>query len=270
VTCSEGPLARIEISPDDTDMAFVSADRVTSYDNVDAQGSCRPGSGGEPSLETHCTEMYSYNPATGSIVCDSCNPSGQPPTSDVYASQDGLFMTDDGRTFFTTEEPLVPVDTNESSDVYEYVNGRPRLITAGTGIQAVTKIESITAAYQAQGLIGVSADGTDAYFSTFDTLTAEDHNGHFLKFYDARTNGGFAQPPSIQPCAAAEECHGPGTEAPVLPAQATSATLAGGNLVPHRQHGKARHKAPHGKKHRKKATHHRRQRRSGLNRGGGK
>ena len=74
------------------------------------------------------------------------------------------------------------------------------------------------------GLVGVTANGTDVYFSTYDTLVPEDHNGNFLKFYDARTNGGFPQPPPRQPCAAAEECHGPGTEAPALPTQGTAAT----------------------------------------------
>ena len=31
------------------------------------------------------------------------------------------------------------------------------------------------------GLIGVSANGTDVYFSTYDTLLTEDQNGDFLK-----------------------------------------------------------------------------------------
>ena len=40
----------------------------------------------------------------------------------------------------------------------------------------------------------------DIYFSTYDTLAPrEDHNGQFLKFYDARTNGGFAPPRRAPP-----------------------------------------------------------------------
>ena len=53
------------------------------------------------------------NPSTRKIVCVSCIPSGAPPTSDVGASQDGLFMTNDGRAFFTTNDALVHGDTNE-------------------------------------------------------------------------------------------------------------------------------------------------------------
>ena len=67
------------------------------------------------------------------------------------------------------------------------------------------------------GLIGVSANGTDVYFSTYDTLVARDHNGSALKFYDARTDGGFAEPPAPAPCAAAEECTGPGSSLAPLP-----------------------------------------------------
>jgi hypothetical protein len=250
LACSEGPIARMEITPDDGHMAFLTADRVTSYDNTSAAGSCRLGSfWGYPSDEDQCTEMYTYTAADGRIVCDSCNPTGLQPISDVYASQDGLFLTDDGRTFFSTAEALVPEDTNEAIDVYEYVDGRPRLITPGTGTATPQSAPNISALQQASGLVGVSADGTDAYFSTFDVLTSDDHNGNFLKFYDARTGGGFLQPTPAQPCAAAEECHGPGTEAPLVPAQGTSAKLSGGNL-----HRGPRRKGP---KHRRHRKHHR-------------
>ena len=58
------------------------------------------------------------------------------------------------------------------------------------------------------GLEGISADGTDIYFSTFDTLVPQDGNGSFVKFYDARTGGGFPFTPPALPCSAADECHG--------------------------------------------------------------
>jgi len=254
--CSEGPIARLEINSTDTHMAFVTPSRVTAYDNFDQQGTCRHGTFGEPMGEKNCTEMYSFDPASETLTCDSCNPDGRPPTSDVYASQDGLFLTNDGRTFFSTEEALVPADTNQGTDVYEFADGRPRLITPGTGTAAPTQAESEIAEQVAAGLIGVSANGTDVYFSTFDVLTSEDHNGNFLKFYDARTDGGFPHPTAVQPCAAAEECHGPGTEAPVLPAQGTSANLTGGNAAPgsHSKHHKKHRRK--GKRHNHRAAHH--------------
>ncbi|MGA8745828.1 MAG: NHL repeat-containing protein [Solirubrobacterales bacterium] len=231
-TCSDGPIVRMQVTPDGSHMAFVTASQITSYNSAGH------------------LEMYSYTPATGAMVCDSCNPDGRPATSDVAASQDGLFMTDDGRVFFSTSEALVASDTNSGEDVYEYVEGRPRLITPGTGTVTIPG-ENLVTLEEVPGLVGVSANGTDVYFSTYDTLIDEDHNGNFLKFYDARTNGGFLQPTPAQPCAAAEECHGVGTEAPKLPAQGTVAELSGGNAAsgPHSKHHK-RHKRRH-KRHRR-------------------
>ncbi|HVC06921.1 MAG TPA: hypothetical protein VND98_04975 [Solirubrobacterales bacterium] len=235
--CTEGPIARFQVTPDGAHMAFVTAARLTSYDNADH------------------LEMYSYTPSTEALVCDSCNPSGQPATANVFASQDGLFQTEDGRTFFATAESLVPTDTNQATDVYEFVAGRPHLLTPGTGIVSRPTL-TLTSYYEIPGLIGVSADGTDVYFSTYDTLLAEDHNGNFLKFYDARTNGGFGQHPPVQPCAAAEECHGPGTEAPTPRTRGTAAGLTGGNVTLHRHHNKRHRKTAKDKRHHKR--HHKR------------
>ena len=53
-----------------------------------------------------------------------------PPTKNVTVSQGGKFMADDGRTFFATKDSLVPRDKNgDVTDVYEYIGGRPQLIS---------------------------------------------------------------------------------------------------------------------------------------------
>ena len=81
--------------------------------------------------------------------------------------------------------------------------------------------------------MGVSADGVNVYFSTYDTLVAQDHNGQFLKFYDARTGGGFSAPPAPAQCEAADECHGPSTPAPLDPLITSGGDLGvGGNVHP--------------------------------------
>ena len=88
-----------------------------------------------------------------------------------------------------------------------------QLITPGTGTATLGEgALTATAADEVPGLIGVSANGADVYFGTFDPLIAQDHNGNFYKIYDARTDGGFPLPPPSPPCTAAEECHGPGAE----------------------------------------------------------
>ena len=61
------------------------------------------------------------------------------------------------------------------------------------------------------------ANGLDAYFSTYETLVGQDQNGEYLKFYDARTGGGFPYVPPAAPCEAADECHGEGSSPPTPP-----------------------------------------------------
>jgi len=108
---------------------------------------------------------------------------------------------------------------NHGEDVYEYVDGRAQLITPGTGDSKKTELSLYASP---PGLIGVSADGRDIYFSTYNTLVSQDHNGLFLKFYDARAGGGFPAPAPAPPCDAADECHGsdnpPPTALPLGPA----------------------------------------------------
>jgi hypothetical protein len=48
-------------------------------------------------------------------------------------------------------------------------------------------------------------------------LVPEDENGGAVKIYDAREGGGYLQSSKPLPCAASDECHGPGTQAPPPP-----------------------------------------------------
>jgi hypothetical protein len=246
---------RIQISPDGSHVAFLTAARLTSYDNEGWR------------------EMYTYNPENGVVRCVSCIPDGRPPqilrppedpfsgqngrqnpSKDVMASQSGRFMSDDGRTAFATSDALVENDTNGLVDVYEFVGGRPQLITSGT---ASTDLLTGNRFYPGEytGLEAMSRDGVDIYFSTYDTLAPEeDENGQFLKFYDARTNGGFPPPPAQLPCVAADECHGEENARPAGAVIGTSARL-GSESTPkkakHKRHGKKRGKPRHRKHHRR-------------------
>jgi hypothetical protein len=229
----------MQVTPDGSHMAFVTGNQV-AQSQYDSHG---------------YHEMYTYDPATGKIVCVSCNPSGAPPTSNTMASQDGLFLTNDGRTFFSTLDGVVATDTNQSEDVYEYVEGRPQLITPGTGDTSQPNGGALGFGALA-GLLGVSADGRDAYFGTYQTLVPADHNGLFFKIYDARSGGGFSAPPPPPACNAADECHGAGSLPPPALANGTGAALgSGGNVPPTRtvhhskRHKRAHHKRAHHKRH---------------------
>jgi hypothetical protein len=242
---------RINVSDDGHFAAFLTATQgLTPYET-----------GGYP-------QMYRYNAETGALVCVSRNPSGDPPASGVSGSLNGRFMSDDGRVFFSTRDALTPRDADGIIDIYEYVDGRAQLISTGIG-------ETNGSADGTVGLVGVSADGTDAFFSTYETLVGQDRNGPFYKFYDARTGGGFRFVPPQAPCAAADECHGPSSSSPAAPQIGTSADLgSGGNAHSHkskRKHkkrkGKRKHKKRKGKRARRHGSH-KRLRGSHRNRGG--
>jgi hypothetical protein len=167
------------------------------------------------------------------------------------ASQSGRFMADDGRTAFATSDALVENDTDDRVDVYEFVAGRPQLITTGTSQNDLLAGNRFYPG-EYTGLEAISRDGVDIYFSTYETLAPdEDANGQFLKFYDARTNGGFPPPPAKLPCLAADECHGDenpgpesasiGTGANLGPA-AEPASKAKKKRKKHRKHARLRHR----------------------------
>lgn len=227
-----GAISRMNVTPDGAHMAMISSDRLAGYDN---QG---------------FAEMYTYDPASDDIVCVSCNPRGAAPVDDVEGSSFGLFLANDGRTFFYTQDALVPKDTNKLGDVYEYVEGRPQLITTGTGSHDKTFNQSGKVRSRA-GLAAVSADGTNVYFDTYETLVPEDENGEFLKFYDARTGGGFPAEAPRQPCVAADECHNT-TSAPPSPSGIVSNGGGTGSGNVKRARGARRQARLH------RARHHRR------------
>jgi hypothetical protein len=230
-------IERSTISTDGSHAAFVTKSRLTAYDSEGKR------------------EAYVYDADSGALRCASCNPGGAAPTAfeELTVSESGPFMADDGRTFFTTKEGLVPQDTDRIRDVYEYVGGHPRLISSGTGERDSTGGLEVLGAFfgsMRTGLESVSRDGTDVYFSTFETLAPEDHNGSFLKIYDARVGGGFDSSPDLGPCVAADECHGAGSMPPGEAGISTGAGLGqSGNLQPAK-------KKLHKKK--KKRRHHRR------------
>jgi hypothetical protein len=164
-------------------------------------------------------------------------------------------MADDGRVFFTTRDALVPEDANGNiNDVYEFVNGRPQLITSGTGGRDTTGAGFLFPATRT-GLESVSSDGRDVFFSTFETLVDEDVNGPFVKFYTARTGGGFDFQYELAPCEAADECHGVTSAPPAAPRIGTRNDLgASGNIPAPAKKKKAK------KKKKKKAQKKRAQR----------
>jgi hypothetical protein len=239
-------ISRMQISTDGSHAAMVTESQLTSQ-NINGT-----------------EQMYSYDADTGVIRCASCDPRGRTPVRSVKASQNGRFMADDGRTFFSTEEALVPEDGNGTIiDTYEYVGGRPQLISSGQGSRDFTggsELVSLAAKPEFIGLEHVSRDGVDVFFSTYETLVPQDNNGQFVKFYDARTNGGFLDRVDLGPCAAADECHGSDTAPPPPPVVTTGTDMGqGGNVQHPRKRKKAKRKKAkrHGHRAGRHASNHR-------------
>jgi hypothetical protein len=205
--CEAGKISRMQVTPNGEFAAFISKSRLTPYDNNGK------------------AEMYLYDREQNRLDCASCRPDGLPPSFDAYGSQNGLFLTVDGRAFFSTDEAIAPSDTNKGNDVYEFVEGKPQLISTGTAEPGATS--GFQGVLTAPGLVSVSSDGVDVFFTTQESLVTQDRNGEQIKIYDARTNGGFPADRVEPECEAADECHGPDSSAPLLPKDRTSVVLEG-------------------------------------------
>ena len=166
----------------------------------------------EPNYDNAGTsEIYRYDTASKALTCVSCDPTGVEPSFGSSLASNGLSLTEDGRVFFTSAEPLVARDQDHRKDAYEWEGGKIELISAGS-----SPFDS--------GLLSASASGRDIYFFTRDNLAPQDQNGPTMKIYDAREDGGFPYVPPAPLCAASDECHGAGT----APGPTTIRTVVGG------------------------------------------
>ncbi len=157
-------------------MAVSSALKLTEYDNTIG-----------PACEFGCVEIYLINTEDGEIICASCRTDGQPPTGNAEMGQQGGWapisrhavnsVTNDGRVFFDTPDPLVAADSNGVRDVYEYDAGSQRLISTGSGNGSSVFAEA-------------TPDGSDVFFITTQRLVAQDKDDN-ADLYDARVGGGI-------------------------------------------------------------------------------
>jgi hypothetical protein len=217
--------------------------------------------------ERPASQVYRYDSAEDLVQCMSCASSFDP-----APKLSALFTAEGGKTvasangdyvFFDTPAALVPSDVDGevapesvrgiggehqsdqytlSSDVYEWrrdgvnrcahVQGCLALITSGHG--GFLNI-----------LLGTTSSGNDVFFSTNESLVASD-NDTAGDIYDARVDGGFAEP--LRPV----ECKGDSCSTPFAPPNdltPSSASFQGaGNLVTEVTSPSAAKKKPASKK----------------------
>ncbi|MGA8746207.1 MAG: hypothetical protein WB507_10125 [Solirubrobacterales bacterium] len=194
--------ADFQVSPSGDYAAFPSALPLAGYDSASLR------------------EIYRYNAVDAMLECASCNPTGEQATGEATLPSNGLGLADDGRVFFNSTEGLVDRDLNETEDAYEW---EPQGFAFGHGVPpceiagGCLELISTGASPFGSSLLGVSSDGTDAYFFTRDKLVEQDENGSSVKIYDARELGGFPYVPTPPQCKASDECHGRGSEPPPPP-----------------------------------------------------
>jgi hypothetical protein len=218
------------VTPNGTTVLFTSQAQLTSYDNAKND------------------ELYLYEALGDRLLCVSCNPAGVPATSEAYLAsnlelsiQPGAraFLTrnlseNGSRVFFQTEEALMPQDTNEQTDVYEWeregVGGADGCSRSSTSFSAssggclylISTGESAGPSYFGDA----SADGSDVFFFTRQSLVGQDQDENY-DLYDARVEGGIAaQNPSPPVGCTKEGCLDPIVSSPLFAAP-SSTTFAG-------------------------------------------
>jgi hypothetical protein len=143
-----------------------------------------------------------------------------------------VLAAEDGAVFFQSPTALTLQALNDQTEVfgeaipnvYEYRNREVFLISDGRDTSTIEKHPGVK-------ISGASMSGGDLFFSTSDSLIAQDTNTE-SSIYDARVDGGFPPPSSPQSCSG-DECQGQLSQTPPLPAPGGSAVQAGGgNLTP--------------------------------------
>jgi len=193
------------VSSDGTKLLFVSSASLSGYDNASLVT-------GNP-----VSQVFLYDATAPALTCVSCNPTnGRPlgPSTVPGAVPNGsapgstnsykprVLSADGQRVFFDSLDALVLTDTNFNpstgagiADAYQWqaqgegTCSRPRgciaLISSGRSTGGALFVDA-------------SADGTDAFFITDDSLVSADPGS--LDLYDARAGGGFLVPSPPIPC----------------------------------------------------------------------
>jgi hypothetical protein len=215
-------------TPDGTVLAFESHAQLSPYDN-----------------DGH-TEIYRYDDGDKSLVCVSCSPSVEPATADArFQELERIkpamvihnLSADGSRVFFETPEALVARDTDGINDIYqghEQQGGviSVDLISTGQSVEFSPLVPNSSYRPAPNILFSVTPDGGDIFFMSLEKLVPAAGGGSTQAIYDARVNGGFAEPVPPQICVE-EGCKGPLGAPLLLPDFPQSESTQGaGNVQP--------------------------------------
>jgi hypothetical protein len=227
-------------------------------------------------------EVFLYDAQGGSepLVCISCRQDGTPPvnpttvgehlesggnTNVLYEPLSLVVRDGNPEVFFVSRDRLAEGANEDAWNLYEWAHGQV--------FHIADEVPGTVGPQYSAGLrfAGASADGTDIYFFDGAPLNWEDPQGRNAA-WDARIDGGFAEPAPEHRCEAASEgserCQAPSSQSSALgtpgslsfvgPSNATpkSGSIAAkrGKSKQHRQKGKRKRKNKHKKKGKRKKT----------------
>jgi len=184
---------------DGTKLLFVSEARLTGFDNTDLNTGKAD------------SEAYLYDASAASLTCVSCNPTNERPIGaatipgaiangtapgSTQAYKPRALSANGRRVFFDSADALAPTDTNSATpDAYQWeAQGEGSCTRPGGCISLISSGRSAGGGT----FIDASADGSDAFFITDDSLVGADPGS--LDLYDARVGGGFGEPSPPIPC----------------------------------------------------------------------
>jgi len=262
----------VRVTPDGTTLAFESERSLTGYDNEPVE----PGGGAaghkctergqvlkENDPAVPCREVFVYDAVTGKLVCASCDPSGARPVGpaelggqedeagngftppSVYYLPRNLSESG-GRLFFQTPDALVPHDSNNQLDVYEWerpgssaevARGESSCTSASAAFSVggggcVFPISDVAGDFESR-FMDASASGNNVFLATKDQLVPAADADARANVYDVRVGGGFPVVSAPPVCNNGDSCKPPVSPQPSIFAPAGSATFSGlGNPAP--------------------------------------
>jgi hypothetical protein len=226
---------------DEEEMSGMTPDGKVFYFLSDQAGITSDDNGGTK-------QVYRWAQADGSLECVTCPP-GRKPTSALILVGGNQMVTEDGDSYvFRTPEAIDPLDVNNGEDIYEWRNGRIKLVTDG-----VSEYPS-TGGFSAGGnlkLLAIGSDGANVLFAAGVNFTGYERDNS-TQLYAAHVGGGFPRPPTPPAPCAEDACQGPLVAPPPL-ANAGSADFVG---PPNPVASKPRHRRH--RQHRSKRRTHRR------------
>jgi hypothetical protein len=259
------------VSPNGRYFAFMSQRSLTGYDNLDANS-------GQPDEEVylyHAETSESGQLEPGHLICASCDPSGAQPVGieakpapreainddNIWEPGTGLaavvpgwigirsetkgrhqprYLSDSGRLFFDSVDPLVPQATNGVADVYEYEPGGLGSCTSSrttfdVPLDGCVALISGGSSAEEAVFIDASENGDDVFFVTSTQLASQDLDTAF-DVYDAHVCSTAEPCPAASasslPCATADACRTAPPPQPAIFGAPSSATFSGvGNVA---------------------------------------